>query len=198
MDNRLLIQFPISNFQSSIFLVGFMACGKTTVGPALAARLGCRFVDLDPLIVAKAGCSIAELIDREGEERFRQLETETLRETARGEFAVIAPGGGAITRRENRELMKAFGLTVWLDAPFELCWRRIGQDEIVRPLAPDEATARRRYEARLPLYQQADLCVAINESHSPEEIAAAIVEKLFLQHFEKRGTGFSLSSPKTD
>ncbi|HMX25032.1 MAG TPA: shikimate kinase [Blastocatellia bacterium] len=160
-----------------------MACGKTTVGPALAARLGRRFVDLDPLIVAEAGCSIADLIAREGEARFRQIETEMIHRTAQAQAVVIAPGGGAITRQENRDLMKAFGLTVWLDAPFELCWRRIGQDEIVRPLAPDEATARERYEARLPLYRQADLRVAVNESQSPEEIAAAIVELLSRRHF---------------
>ncbi len=184
--------------KSAIFLVGFMACGKTTVGPALAARLDRRFVDLDPLIVAKAGCSIAELIAREGEARFRQLETEMLRRTALEPSAIIAPGGGAITRQENRELMERFGLTVWLDAPFELCWRRIGQDEIVRPLAPDEDTARQRYEARLPLYQQADLRVAIHETQSPDAIAETIVEKLSLQRFEKCGTGFSLSSLGTD
>ncbi len=171
---------------SPIFLVGFMACGKTTVGPALAAGLDRRFVDLDPLIVTEAGCSIADLIAREGEARFRQIETEMLRRTAQDQFLVIAPGGGAITRRENRELMKAFGLTVWLDAPFELCWRRIGRDEIVRPLAPDEDTARERYEARLPLYRQADLRVVVNESQSPEEIAAAIVEQLSRQPFSQR------------
>ena len=58
---------------SAIFLVGFMASGKTTVGAALASKLDRRFIDLDERIVAKAGCSIGELIAREGEERFRQL-----------------------------------------------------------------------------------------------------------------------------
>jgi shikimate kinase len=184
-----------SNFQDSIFLIGFMACGKTTVGPALAARLDRRFVDLDPLIVAEAGCSIAELIAREGEERFRQIETEMLRQAAQNQSAVIAPGGGAITRQENRELMERFGLTVWLDAPFDLCWRRIRQDEIVRPLAPDEETARQRYQQRLALYQQAAVRVVIHETQTPDEIAEAIVGKLSLQLLEKCGTGFGLSSP---
>ena len=163
---------------AAIFLVGFMASGKTTVGAALAARLDRRFVDLDELIVARAGCSIAELIAREGEERFRQLETEVLREAA-NDSAVIAPGGGAITRHENRELMTNAGVMVWLDAPFDLCWQRIRQDEVVRPLAATEEAARERYEQRLPLYQQARLRIAINPHQTPEEIAEASLNQFF-------------------
>ncbi len=155
-----------------------MACGKSTIGPALATKLDRPFIDLDPVIEAKAGCSIAELIAREGEERFRQLETETLREAAQNSRAVIAPGGGAITRAENRQLMSQLGITIWLDAPFELCWRRIEQDKTVRPLAPNEESARARYEQRLPLYQQALVRVAISEWQSPNEISEEIFERL--------------------
>lgn len=154
-----------------------MASGKTTVGAALAARLDRRFVDLDELIVARAGCSIAELVTREGEERFRQIETEVLREAANSS-AVIAPGGGAITRSENREAMAKAGMMVWLDAPFELCWRRIRQDAVVRPLAATEEAARQRYEQRLPLYQQAGLRIAVTPNQTPEEIAEAILLQL--------------------
>jgi shikimate kinase len=164
--------------RSAIFLVGFMASGKSTVGPALAAKLDLEFVDLDPLIEARAGRTIAELIAREGEERFREIETETLRETASRGTAVIAPGGGAITREENRELMSRLGITVWLDAPFELCWRRIQKDGATRPLAPDEATARARYEHRLALYRQAFIHIPINETHSPDDISQKILGKL--------------------
>src|SRR5215475_12880865 len=121
-------QARISNLQSPIFLLGFMASGKSTVGPLLAARLNRRFIDLDRVIEGKAGCPIVELIEREGEERFREIETETLREAVSQSGVIIAPGGGAITREENRELMSRLGITVWLDAPFELCWRRIQND----------------------------------------------------------------------
>jgi len=168
----------IRNPQSAIFLVGFMACGKSTVGPALATKLDRPFIDLDPVIEAKVGCSIAELIAREGEERFRQFETETLREAAQHNRAIIAPGGGAITRAENRQLMSQFGITVWLDAPFDLCWRRIERDATVRPLAPNEESARARYEQRLPLYRQASIRVAISEWQSPDEISEVIFERL--------------------
>lgn len=162
---------------SAIFLVGFMASGKTTVGAALASLLDRRFIDLDEWIVTRAGCSISDLIAREGEERFRQMETEALREAA-GSSAVIAPGGGAITRGENREVMTQAGVMIWLDAPFELCWQRIQQDEVVRPLAATEKVARERYMQRLPLYQQASLRIAINSHQTPEEIAKAILLQL--------------------
>jgi len=158
-----------------------MASGKTTVGAALASKLNRRFIDLDELIVAEAGCSIAELIKREGEERFRTLETETLKMASRDSAVVIAPGGGAITRDENREFMLKSGTTIWLDAPFELCWRRIKQDAVIRPLAPNEESARRRYDERLPLYRQASLRIAISENMAPQEIAATINKRLSLQ-----------------
>lgn len=155
-----------------------MASGKSTVGPMLAAKLDRQFIDLDRVIEADAGLSIAELIAREGEERFRQIETETLRQLASRGPAVIAPGGGAITREENRELMSRLGVTVWLDAPFDLCWRRIQQDGATRPLAPNEASARARYEQRSPLYRQASIHVQINELLSPDNIAENIIERL--------------------
>ncbi len=171
-------QSAIRNPQSQIFLVGFMASGKSTVGPLLAAMLNRQFIDLDNLIVAKVNCTIAELIAREGEERFRQIETETLREAAQGETAVIAPGGGAITRLDNRVLMSRHGTTIWLDAPFELCWQRIQQDGSVRPLAPNEAAAREHYEKRLSFYRQSSTRVTTDDSQSPLEIAE-IIEKRF-------------------
>ena len=155
-----------------------MASGKSTAGPALAARLDRRFIDLDLIIEAKAGCAIAELIEREGEQRFREIEAETLREAASLSGTIIAPGGVAITRAENRELMSSLGITVWLDAPFELCWLRIQKDGATRPLAPDEATARARYEDRLALYRQAAMRIPINQSHSPEDVSEMIAGKL--------------------
>lgn len=151
-----------------------MACGKSTVGPALAARLGIEFIDLDHLIEKQAGCTIGELINRDGEENFRRIETATLRDVS-GNRAVIAPGGGAVTRVENLEIMAESGTTIWLDAPFDLCWKRILEDTTVRPLAPDEETARTRYLTRLPLYSRADLRIAIDETSSPDSIAEAIM-----------------------
>lgn len=157
-----------------VFLIGFMACGKSTVGPGLASRLGIEFIDLDQLIEKQVGCTIGELINRDGEENFRRIETGTLREVS-GTRAVIAPGGGAITREENRRIMAESGTTIWLDAPFDLCWKRILEDATVRPLAPDEETARQRYNDRLQLYSRADLRITIDETSSPESVAYTIV-----------------------
>ena len=172
------LRSPISARNAIIFLVGFMACGKSTVGPLLAAQLHCPFVDLDRVIEAQVGGTIGELIAHAGEEHFRRVETETLRTVAQREAAVIAPGGGAITRAENRALMQQLGTTIWLDAPFTLCWQRIQQDDTVRPLAPDEATARARYEQRLPLYQQAALHLTLKEQQTPAEIVATLIRLL--------------------
>lgn len=163
----------LRNPRTAVFLVGFMACGKSTVGPVLGAKLDCPFIDLDRVIEAEVGCTIAELIAREGEEAFRRIETATLRAASR-ECAVIAPGGGAIMRAENRDCMRQVGAVIWLDAPFELCWKRIREDAVVRPLAPDPHTARNRYEARLPLYRQAPLRIEITEFKTPEQIAEEI------------------------
>jgi shikimate kinase len=155
-----------------------MASGKSTVGPLLAAKLGRHFIDLDRVIESNVGCAIVELIAREGEARFRQIETDTLREAASSGDVVIAPGGGAITRAENRELMSRLGITFWLDTPFELCWLRIEKDGATRPLAPNEAAARARYEQRLALYQQAAIHIPIGEFHSPDEISETIIKRL--------------------
>jgi shikimate kinase len=162
----------------SLFLVGFMASGKTTVGPVLAAQLGVPFTDLDRLIEEENGSTIATIIGRDGEESFRRLETATLRAAIEKTPGVIAPGGGAITRGENRQLMADHGTLIWLDAPFELCWERIGGDKVVRPLASDEASARARYEQRRPLYQEAPLWIPVTAGLSPDEIATTIIQML--------------------
>jgi shikimate kinase len=168
----------IEHRTSQIFLVGFMASGKSTIGPLLAARLNRPFIDIDPLIEARTRRTIAELIASEGEDRFRQIETEILRETVRGESAVIAPGGGAITRAENRELMSNRGIIVWLDTPFELCWLRIQRDQVVRPLAPDEESARARYDQRLAIYRHNSIRIETEEIQTPDQIVDEIINRI--------------------
>jgi len=157
--------------QPQIFLVGFMACGKSTVGPLLAKQLDRPFIDLDALIEAQAGCTIFEWVRAQGEAPFRALEAATLLRAAQAEPAVIATGGGAITQAVNREAMQRYGITLWLDTPFEVCWQRIVADGTTRPLAPDENTARTRYAQRLPLYQASDVQVVLDAGDVAEQQA---------------------------
>jgi shikimate kinase len=145
-----------------IVIVGFMGCGKTTVADALARQLGCDSIDLDSFITKREGRSPAELIEHDGEAAFRKVETQALREALEKTSArVIALGGGAWTIVANRDLVAEHDcLSVWLDAPFELCWERITSSaNTIRPMAPDRHSAQRLYEARRESYELAQLRV---------------------------------------
>ena len=153
-----------------IFLVGFMGCGKTTVGKALAARLGWSFVDLDDDIEAEAHRSIGDIFANEGEPAFRELERAALQRRLRmiqsGQPTVLALGGGAFVQPGAPELLAANGVSIWLDCDFERIERRIaGQDH--RPLARNREVFRALYDARQSGYASAEYRVAIT-SDDPE------------------------------
>ena len=159
-----------------------MGAGKTTAGRALARLLGVAFLDLDDAVAELEGRGPRELIDEAGEEYFRAAETRALRrELERGAARVIATGGGAWTLERNRALVRRHGcLSVWLDAPFDLCLRRIedGGGRSSRPFARDDERAARLYEERLAAYRTADLRVRVAPESSPEELAAGIAAAL--------------------
>jgi shikimate kinase len=163
-----------------IFITGFMAAGKTTVAASLAQRLNCRMIDLDHFISEREGRTAQQIIDEDGEARFREVETAALREVLDDDAArVVALGGGAWTIEQNRALIaEQDGLTVWLDAPFELCWQRMKSGGEVRPLARDREQAQRLYDERRSLYKMADLRVQATNERSAEDVAAEIVHAL--------------------
>lgn len=166
----------------TVIITGFMGAGKTTVGRALARLLGETFVDLDDAVREHEGRGPRELIDEEGEEFFREVETRALRRVlAEGGARVVATGGGAWTFARNRSLVAEHGcLSVWLDAPFDLCLRRIDAEgeRDSRPNARDTERAARLYEERLAAYARADLRVPVTSEASAEELAAEIAAAL--------------------
>ena len=100
-----------------LILIGLPASGKTTVGRQLARRLDMPFFDCDEAIEAAAGCSVSDIFARHGESYFRQLEHRTLETLCRKEGCVIATGGGAVQREDNRLLLRCSGTVFWLDRP---------------------------------------------------------------------------------
>lgn len=116
-----------------IALTGFMACGKTTLGRAAAARLGLPFFDLDAEIT-RTYASPAELFAQVGEAGFRKIESEVLRDLlSREGEGILSLGGGTVLSEENRTLLRAACRVIWIDAPMELIWQRLSGSG--RPLA---------------------------------------------------------------
>ena len=147
-----------TNRTRSVFLVGFMGAGKTSVGQLLGQRLGWRFVDLDRQIEARVGKTVANIFREMGEAGFRQMETEALQKLLHalndGDPTVIALGGGAFAQQANRELLEnAHARVIYLDAPIDELRRRLGEDDATRPLFLDAERFRMLYEERQPLYR---------------------------------------------
>ena len=97
-----------------VFLIGYMGCGKTTLGEVLARLMGLRFIDLDEFIEARQGMTIPQIFDQMGEARFRELETEALSEVAVTQDVIVGCGGGTPCHGGNMALMNQAGTTVWL------------------------------------------------------------------------------------
>lgn len=122
-----------------VYLTGFMASGKSTVGPKAAARLGQPFLDLDRLIKAHDGRSIPAIFAEEGEDRFRELETAMLHRTTEADDPLVALGGGALVDDANRAFAKEHGLVVYLEVPVDTILERVTTDDTTRPLLQDDA-----------------------------------------------------------
>jgi shikimate kinase len=144
-----------------------MGCGKSKVAREVARRLNVAMVDLDERITQCEGRTPAQLIVEDGEAAFRTVETDTLSDVLQsGEARVIALGGGAWIQEANRALIDRYScLSVWLDAPFELCWARIEASNEIRPLGKTRDQALALYEQRRPVYQLAGIHVTIREEN---------------------------------
>lgn len=142
--------------KKNIILIGFMGCGKTSIGIRLAKKLSYSFIDTDSLIVEKAGRPISEIFEADGEEYFRRMETELLKElNSKIDGAVISTGGGMPIREENKELLRTLGQVIFLDATKETILKRV-EGDTKRPLLAYENREERIQELltkRLPFYQ---------------------------------------------
>ena len=157
----------------TVYLCGFMGCGKTTVGNVLAEKLQLGYCDMDAYIEETLGMTIPEIFEEKGEEYFRQQETLAVK--ALGERGgVIACGGGAMLRTENAEAAQSYGRVVFIDVPYEVCWGRI-KDDPGRPIVTrtTKESLKVIYDDRSPVYRAHSTDSACGTG-SPEEIAESI------------------------
>jgi shikimate kinase len=142
-----------------IYLVGFMACGKSTVSKMLADELGWHAADIDHDIESEQHMKIAEIFESLGEAAFRDLENaailKRIRSVERGRPTVVALGGGAFAQEKNFQLLTDHGVTIWIDCPLHIIRERVRLSSH-RPLARDGAKMRELYEQRRDAYARAD------------------------------------------
>lgn len=159
-----------------IYLVGFMAAGKTTVARALGARLGWRVEDVDALIEARERRPIADIFARQGEPYFRAVERDILKLLLPLRHVVVATGGGSFMDPDNRAAINMDGVSIWLDVPFPEVVARMPADGR-RPLAADRTQLEHLFAVRQAGYANAH--VRIDAGGTPaEEVAERIMDAL--------------------
>ena len=159
-----------------IALTGFMGSGKTTVGKVLADFLGCPFMDLDDLVVKKAGKSIPDIFAQDGEPAFRLLEAQVLRKTVEKyaeSTAVLALGGGAVLAPASAALLHEKTVCIYLRATLDTLLARLAGETAGRPLA--DASLADRLAAREPIYEKTAHVIIDTDGLSPDEVADEII-----------------------
>ena len=167
--------------KTNIALIGFMGTGKTVVGKALAEKLNKEFVETDALIEQKAGKSIPEIFQQDGEMAFRELEIEVIKKVAQGQNLVIACGGGIVLNKINIDRLRQEAIIVYLTASPKVILRRTSGDGEERPLlnvADKAAEIRELLRFRKPFYERA-ADIKINTSRlNIASVAEQIISKL--------------------
>lgn len=168
----------------TIFLTGYMASGKTTLGRALAAAAGMKFIDLDFYIEQRFHRKVSEIFAERGEEAFRRMESEMLREVGEFDDVVVSCGGGTPCHGGNMDYMLSRGVTLFLDAPVDVIVRRIIQGGSKRPIAARYSAeelpgfVEKHLAERMPAYSRAHIRVDAGDLESREAISAAVSRTL--------------------
>ena len=162
----------------SIFLIGMMGSGKSSTGPVLAEILQYKYVDLDGLIEKLTKKTIDKVFNEEGEEYFRDLETQCLQEIIKLPSVVVSTGGGVVLKKENWGILRQ-GIIVWLDINKEIVLNRLNSKDNIRPLLKGniERTYEKIFQTRKDIYAQADLRVEIN-NEGVKNVAEKILNAL--------------------
>ena len=164
----------------SIVLIGMMGAGKSSVGRCLQWRTKLALHDVDEIIASKLGLPIAQIFANHGEEKFRQAETEALRDLLGTDRAIIATGGGSVLRNENVEILKRRAVGVWLDGDEETLFKRAsrsGHRPLLQREHPRKAFAQ-LLQARRPLYAKMAHLRIDTSVLTDEEVAVAILTKV--------------------
>jgi len=170
---------------SNIYFTGFMASGKTRAGKLLSEHLKLEYIDSDAFIEEKAGKSITEIFEQEGEAKFRELEKETIMEISRKKNSVVSLGGGAITKSENLRVIKNSGILICMRAEPEILCERIGRNSN-RPLMAGLEPAERLEKiktlliSREKFYSLADFSIESKEDPPESRVLPQIIEALKL------------------
>jgi shikimate kinase len=166
----------------TIVITGFMGSGKTAVAQSLATHLNVDLIDLDQFITNAVGRTPAQIISQDGEPAFRAIETDALTRLLQTASAgVIALGGGTWIEEANRTLIEENNcLTIWLDTPFEECWKRIQSSDEERPLGKTEQQSKELFERRRASYEKSTLHLKVLPDETAD-ILAARLERLIAE-----------------
>lgn len=167
--------------KTNVALIGFMGTGKTAVGKVLAEKLGRKFVELDSLIEQKAGKSIPDIFQQDGETAFRELEIEVTKEVSRGESLVVACGGGIVLNKINIDRLRQQSRIVYLTASLGVILKRVSGEAGERPLlkaANRALNTRELLDFRKPFYERAADITIDTSKLDIDSVAEQIIEKL--------------------
>lgn len=170
-----------TNNGTRVALTGFMGVGKSSVARHLSLLLNCQRIDLDTFIEEHERRKIHEIIDTDGLDFYREIETRSLeRVLSETDAQILSLGGGTWTVDKNRRRLKKHGLTsVWLESSFQHCWHNIRMSKKERPLARNKPAARKLFDERQKIYALADWHFIIKPEFTSFDIARQIAEEIF-------------------